>query len=218
LHFSGAWGKTNARKLRQKNLDSALKLVVDGSTFVPGTAAWHHLCVCSPDLVKVTLRKGESMTARGSAGFAPERLASKTAADIMTRNPISIRDDAGVQDLIATMTERNLSGLPVINEAGRPVGVVTQADVLIHDRERREYAVLASERRQLGSSARIEVVDPAVIADIMTPAVFSVALDTPARKVIEHMVEMQVHRLFVVDKAGALVGVISPLDVLRSML
>ena len=36
--------------------------------------------------------------------------------------------------------------------------------------------------------------------------------------VSEHLVEMKVHRLFVVDKGGVLVGVISPLDVLRSML
>jgi CBS-domain-containing membrane protein len=62
------------------------------------------------------------------------------------------------------------------------------------------------------------ITDPAVVSDIMTPAVFSVSLDTPVRKVIEQLLDMKVHRLFVVDKGGALVGVISPLDVLRAVL
>jgi CBS-domain-containing membrane protein len=151
------------------------------------------------------------------------------AADIMTANPVSISDHASLQELVAVLTERSISGLPVIDAAGRPVGVVTQADVLIHDREKCEYAVPAPDVRDWvdlesnphklrDSGGRIMITDPAVVSDIMTPAVFSVSLDTPVRKVIEQLLDMKVHRLFVVDKGGALVGVISPLDVLRAVL
>ena len=166
------------------------------------------------------------MTAQKNAGFAPERLLDVKVADIMTRNPVSIEATASIQDLVAVLTERSISGLPVINETGRPVGVVSQADVLIHDREKREYLLSVADTQDWGdpdarpskegdASGRFAIADPTTVAEIMTPVVFSVTPDTPARKAIEDMVDMKVHRLFVVDKGGALVGVISPLDVLR---
>jgi CBS domain-containing protein len=49
----------------------------------------------------------------------------------------------------------------------------------------------------------------------MTPAVFSVTPDAPAARVVGDMLDLKVHRLFVVDRDGVLVGVISALDVLR---
>jgi CBS domain-containing protein len=52
-------------------------------------------------------------------------------------------------------------------------------------------------------------------ADLMTPAVFSVAPETSALKVAEEMVRLNVHRLFVVNDDGLLIGVISALDLLR---
>jgi CBS-domain-containing membrane protein len=168
-------------------------------------------------------------TEKKTSTFAPERLLRATAAEMMTRDPVSIQEDAGMQELVAVLTERSISGLPVIDEAGRPVGVVTQADVLIHEREKREYAVPAadvrdsidmeSKRNKLAAAGdRVVMTDPTTVADIMTPVVFSVTVDTPAKKVVQDLVDMKVHRLFVVDKGGILIGVISPLDVLRCML
>jgi CBS domain-containing protein len=114
----------------------------------------------------------------------------------------------------------------VIDEAGRPVGVLSRSDILVHDRETVEYlrpepeyyhrgdlATRAGER--LRSGFQVEKVDPTCVADMMTPAVFSVAPETPAVQVIEQMLGLKVHRLFVVDPAGILVGVISVLDILR---
>jgi CBS domain-containing protein len=51
----------------------------------------------------------------------------------------------------------------------------------------------------------------------MTPAVFSVTLDAPAAKVVEQMVELNVHQLFVVDPGGVLIGIINALDVLKHL-
>ncbi len=63
----------------------------------------------------------------------------------------------------------------------------------------------------------IEVTDPTTVGEIMTPAIFTVALDTPAREVVRRMLELKVHHLFVSDREMALVGVISPLDVMRRL-
>jgi predicted transcriptional regulator len=49
----------------------------------------------------------------------------------------------------------------------------------------------------------------------MTPIVFTVRSDDSARKVVEQMVSLNIHRMFVVDEASVVIGVISALDVLR---
>ena len=51
--------------------------------------------------------------------------------------------------------------------------------------------------------------------DLMTPDVFAVAPEASALSVAQEMVQKNVHRLFVVDRDGVLVGVISALDLLR---
>jgi CBS domain-containing protein len=63
----------------------------------------------------------------------------------------------------------------------------------------------------------VEVVDPTRVRDIMTPVVFTVGVHAPAREAVERMLALKVHQLFVVDREGALVGVISALDVLRHL-
>jgi CBS domain-containing protein len=150
------------------------------------------------------------------------------AAEMMSPNPISISADAPVSEAITMLTERGFSAAPVIDEAGRPVGVVSQADILVHEREqpkrlrqtpeyytRSELAAAAGE--SLADGFQVEQVDPTPVRDIMTPVVFSVAPDTPARSVVEQIVALRVHRLFVVEPDGALVGVISTTDLLRHL-
>jgi CBS-domain-containing membrane protein len=51
----------------------------------------------------------------------------------------------------------------------------------------------------------------------MTPAVFSVKEDTPARSVVDQFLGLNVHHLFVMDGSGVVVGIISPFDVLKKL-
>jgi CBS-domain-containing membrane protein len=162
-----------------------------------------------------------------SARATPLILEAITAADLMSPNPVSIREEASVQEAIAMLTDRGFSAAPVIDEAGRPVGVLSRADILIHEREMTmaPQPVAAEEtgqmtermRRPLPSGFSVAVVDPTQVRDIMTPAVFSVLPETPANKVVEQMLELNVHQMFVVDHEQFLIGVISSLDVLRHL-
>jgi CBS domain-containing protein len=65
---------------------------------------------------------------------------------------------------------------------------------------------------------QVEVADRTPVRDLMTPVVFSVRPETPAREVIEQMLELRVHRLFVIESDGVLVGVVSMSDVMRRLL
>jgi CBS domain-containing protein len=155
-------------------------------------------------------------------------LCAETAMDLMTPNPVSIRDVATIQEAVALLTDRGFSAAPVIDEAGRPVGVLSRADIVVHDREKVEYLAPAPEyyekselRTDTGESLtrgfQVEKPDNARVRDIMTPVVFSVTPETSATRVVEDMAALNVHRLFVVDRGGVLVGVISALDVLRHL-
>ena len=141
---------------------------------------------------------------------------AESAADLMMSNPMSIRADATVREAVEALTDHGFSAAPVIDEAGRPLGVVSRADILVHDREKAAgQGAAPGERPEPGSPAG--ALDTTRVRDIMTPAVFSVRPVTPAASVVEQMVELKVHRLYVVEEDGTLVGVITTLDVLRHL-
>ena len=128
-------------------------------------------------------------------------LRAATAADLMTPGPVSLVASATAGEATYFLTTRGFGAAMVIDDAGRAVGVVTKTDLLIHTRER----------------ARGSEPDDTPVADVMTPAVFAVREDTPARTVIEHFLGLNVHHLFVTDAAGVVIGIISPVDVLKRL-
>jgi CBS domain-containing protein len=153
---------------------------------------------------------------------------SRPASELMTSNVVSISEKASVREALAMLIDRGFSGAPVVNDAGRPVGVISQSDVLIHDRNTvvraqrapdfYTHADITAAVGEPVSGFQIESVDRATVGDVMTPIVFSVSPDSTAREVIEEMLRLRVHRLFVVGRDGVLVGVISMSDVVRHLL
>jgi CBS domain-containing protein len=123
-------------------------------------------------------------------------LEAQTAAELMTPNPVSISEQAAIIDAASVLSNRAFSALAVINDAGRPVGVVSRTDIV---------------RREVEPSSTTDV------RQIMTATVVSVRPDDPAWEVIAKMVAFKVHRLFVVDRTGVLIGVISAIDIVRNL-
>jgi CBS domain-containing protein len=152
------------------------------------------------------------------------RLGAQTAAELMTPDPVSILGTATVREAVVLLSAKGFSAAPVIDDAGRPAGVISQSDILVYDREkvarvapypeyyhRSELTLRSGE--SLADGFQVESPDQTMVRDIMTPAVFSVTPDAPARRVVQDMLALRVHRLFVVDRAGVLIGVISALDI-----
>jgi len=145
-------------------------------------------------------------------------LRAKVAADLMAPDPISIRAEASAAEALTLFTEKGVHAAPVIDEAGRPIGVLSRSDLLIHQCEHEKTnagkpdyffaPTFEPSPRKAGKTTA---------ADLMTPAVFAVSPETPVRRVVSDMVGLHVHRLFVVDEAGVLVGVISTMDVLKHL-
>jgi CBS domain-containing protein len=154
-------------------------------------------------------------------------LCADTAAQLMMTNPVSVRADATLREALALLVDRAFSAAPVIDEAGRPVGVLSRSDILVHAREEVRFARPAESYREtelttpdgerLASGFQVESVDRTQVRDVMTPGVFAVSPESSAAEVVRELLAFKVHRLFVVDHDGVLVGVISTFDVLRHL-
>ncbi|HUR53132.1 MAG TPA: CBS domain-containing protein [Gemmataceae bacterium] len=131
----------------------------------------------------------------------PLVLRAATAADLMTPGPVSMAESATTTQAAEFLTTRAFGAAMVIDEAGHPVGVVTKTDLVVHARERKPGAEP----------------DDTPVGEVMTPAVFSVRMDTPARSVVEQLLALNVHHLFVTDAAGVVVGMVTPVDVLKKL-
>ena len=153
----------------------------------------------------------------------PLTLHARTAADLMASNPVSIRAKAGIAEAIRLFTEKGITAAPVIDEAGRPIGVVSRSDLFVHQCEYGKNAdgkpdyFFAPTFEPNEGGLDVALTPRATVADVMTPAVFAASPDTPVARVVSDMVGLHVHRLFVVDDDGILVGVISTMDVLKHL-
>jgi CBS domain-containing protein len=146
----------------------------------------------------------------------------------MTPNPISIRSNATIREALELLTDRGFGAAPVIDERGLPVGVISRTDILIHERECAgrtrvpkctDSANLCIDWEHLPDSFLVEELPDEArkatkVSEIMTPAIFTVTLNTPVSEVVRRMLELKIHHLFVSDSDFSIVGVISPLDVL----
>ena len=144
--------------------------------------------------------------------------APQNARTLMTKNPVSINEHATLQEAAAFLSGRGISAVPVINDAGRPVGVLSRTDII-------RFASTESHAPQLLGDFINEAVQLRVpthrrsvrVGQVMTPVVLSVDLDASLAELCEKMISGKVHRLFVTEADGTLVGVISALDVLRCL-
>jgi CBS domain-containing protein len=146
-------------------------------------------------------------------------LGATTAGEMMTPHVVTIAADAAIEEAAALLTDKGVTAVPVVGADGRPVGVLSRTDVVAHDCEGAEAAgpvagpPAPAEERVL----MIQKAGPTRVGDIMTQFVFAVAPTAPAAVVVEAMLSLSVHRLFVTDAQGAIIGVISTTDVLRHL-
>ncbi len=133
--------------------------------------------------------------------MSPLALHANTASDLMNPAPVSLVDTATVAEATAFLTDRGFGAAVVINPGGHSVGVVSKTDLLHHARHH-------------GGTHPADITP---VTSVMTPAVYTIRVEAPARSVVEQLLELSVHHLFVVDPSGVVVGVISPVDVLRKL-
>ena len=116
------------------------------------------------------------------------------AKDIMSKKMITVKEHTGIKEAIRLLVEHNITGLPVVSEDMRLLGIVTEKDIL-----RALY-------------------DPSIVgrtvADLMTSEISSFEENDDLIKVFESLMENNFRRVPVLSE-GKLVGVISRRDMMK---
>lgn len=150
--------------------------------------------------------------------YSPSRDA--TVATIMSRTTYCVRPEVSVETLASLLLDHRMSGVPVVNAEGQPVGVVSKTDLLRHLHERGDTPETEEHRpaedvAALGAGFHATRVDATTVADIMMPVVFAIEQDVRIVEAAALMAGEGVHRLAVVDDQLAVIGIVSTLDIVR---
>lgn len=137
-------------------------------------------------------------------------------SDIMTTEVVSVRPETPFKAVLERLVESGVSGLPVLDESGALMGIVTEADLASKEAytgRRRALAILADvlaapewTRKARGRTA----------AEIMTRDVVVCEPDDDPRVVARRMLERRVKRMPVVQ-SGMVVGIVSRQDILKML-
>ena len=136
-----------------------------------------------------------------------------TVASVMTTQVTTARPETSFKDLVTTMTDKQISAVPIVDRLNRLLGVVSEADALTKQefhggRDELPHGDRAGRDRWyrgLGRNA----------AELMTTPVWTVRAEQPASAAARLLTKTKVRRVFVTDGEGRLVGVVSRRDLLR---
>jgi CBS-domain-containing membrane protein len=143
---------------------------------------------------------------------AADTLLALTAGDLMSREVVAVPEGMPLREAARLLLQSRVSGAPVVDPAGRCVGVLSAADV-VRGVVRREPGAghpgrLAADPEELpGDEVRKH----------MTPDPVTVRPDTPLGTLARMMIDAGIHRVIVTDGGRHPVGVVSSTDVLAAL-
>jgi CBS domain-containing protein len=127
-----------------------------------------------------------------------------TVAELMERKVKTVRSEATVAEAIVELADAHISGMPVVDGAGRVIGVLSTTDLLTAEAETDD------------SAGRKSLWEHTAVRELMTPRPFTIAPDEDVREAARQMLYAEVHRLFVAE-GDQVIGVISTTDIVRAV-
>lgn len=135
---------------------------------------------------------------------------------VMTARPVMATETTGFKEIASLLAEHRISALPVVNEVGRLVGVVSESDLLLKetfDPLDHSHLLESSHKRRDRAKAG------ALLArDLMTSPALSIGPSAVITEAARLMHDKNVKRLPVVDENGRVVGIVTRGDLLKVFL
>jgi len=124
--------------------------------------------------------------------FPLEEARSTLVSEIMTADPVTVRSEAALEEVVALLCEHDFGQIPVVDEAGHAIGMISRAD---------------SARGTLAANDRAR--------DIMTPIALWAPESASIAEAAHVLTTSHLHAVVVTNKAGNIVGILTALDIVR---
>ncbi|QYX75293.1 CBS domain-containing protein [Streptomyces akebiae] len=135
--------------------------------------------------------------------------------DVMTRTVATVGRGTAFKEIVQLMRDRRISAVPVIEENGRVIGIVSEADLLPKEEFRDSDPDRYTQLRRLADLAKAGAV---TAEELMTSPALTVRSGVTLARAARTMARAKVKRLPVVDAGGVLEGIVSRADLLKVFL
>ncbi len=162
----------------------------------------------------VALHDLNVLTHRTRNAFFPRQLLVR---DVMTHNPRKVAADTLLSDAARLLLSSVFTGLPVVDPDNRPIGVITQGDLIRKGGLPLRLGLLA-ESNQGRRDALLNQLPSLRVDEVMTSPPVMIAAERPLTEAVAWMLERDVKRLPVVNEKGHLTGMLSRLDIFRTVM
>jgi CBS domain-containing protein len=136
---------------------------------------------------------------------------------VMTSQVVTARPSTPFWELVRLLEQHRISALPVVDDAGRLVGIVSEADLLVkegypHGAQDAGWADVVRYRHRLGKAGGTRA------DEVMAAPVITVPLGTLVADAVRLMIRLDVKHLPVMDARGGLAGIVTRSDLLKVFL
>lgn len=142
----------------------------------------------------------------------------KTVRDVMTSPVISVRPETQIKEVARLLVEHRISGLPVVDDAGRVLGVVSEGDLLVKEQDpdafrHRPLARIFGESEE--TLLMIAKAEARTAGDAMTAPAITIDASRSVHVAATMMVEGRINRLPVTE-GDSLIGIVTRADIVRT--
>ena len=135
--------------------------------------------------------------------------------EVMSPEVITTRPESSLKEVAGTLAEHHISGMPVVDEHGTVLGVVSEADILVKERGPRPRHEGLGAWVLRGGVADPEKLAARTASEAMTTPAITIAVTRSVAEAARVMIDQGVKRLPVVDLHGTLVGIVTRSDLVR---
>lgn len=139
------------------------------------------------------------------------------AREVMRTDVLTARPEMTVHELAQLLTDNHISGVPVVDDDGRLVGVVSQTDLVRHELEPAELAAAPAYYREperaMPSGYHSEAPDYTRVSEVMTPTVITGEEEMPVKDLARLMHKRHIHRV-IITRNGTVRGIVTSMDLL----
>lgn len=142
--------------------------------------------------------------------------------DIMTTDVVAVKKGTSIRELAEIFTSRRIGSVPVVDDDGNLIGIVTESDLIEQDKSLHIPTVISifdwviyleSEKK---FEKELQKITGQTVGDIFTETVDTVTPETTVAEVADIMSSRKIHTLPVVE-GTKLVGIVSRIDLIRTM-